>query len=227
MTLILTPHAVDRFIGRCAPGLGSEEARALIQAALPAAAPLKEKTPQGHRQWRLTAGEYAGILVTRPAREPHHHVVVTVLPDATEEDFGQELLLCREMLEDAEDRLRAARLTLHRDDMSHIQAEIKAWTELQKTARSALLIKAKEARRAAHTARHERAVAARREAKRQQILASNQADDVELRAALRIAVRGLMTGRVEEAKKALRAGALRGILEPGFWNRQIAGDGKP
>ena len=74
--IAITNHAVDQFIARCAPSLSFEAAKKLLVARAPQAARLRERTPKGQGQWRITDPD--AVLVTKD--DPSCGVVcVTVL----------------------------------------------------------------------------------------------------------------------------------------------------
>ena len=76
-TLIgITHHAVDQYIKRHARELSFHEARAVLEASVPTAVKLKEKTHTGQEQWRIE--ELGIVLVTK--RDQGEYVCVTILP---------------------------------------------------------------------------------------------------------------------------------------------------
>lgn len=87
--MVITNHAVDQFIARCAPALSFDTARRLLVDRAPQAARLRERTPKGQGQWRIH--DPAAVLVTKD--DPSCGVVcVTVLAPSAEVASAEEML---------------------------------------------------------------------------------------------------------------------------------------
>lgn len=76
--LVLTHHAVERYIARHARHLTYEEAHAELTAHLDKAMQMKERTIKGTDQWRLD--ELGVTLVVRRDWRTKEPIVVTILP---------------------------------------------------------------------------------------------------------------------------------------------------
>lgn len=85
-TMLITHHAVDQFISRCAPEMGFFAARRHLIDQAPRAARMRAHTPKGQAQWHISNPD--AVLVTKD--DPNCGTVcVTVLrpnvqPDASE-----------------------------------------------------------------------------------------------------------------------------------------------
>jgi hypothetical protein len=73
MRIVITQHAIDRYIRRIDPAAAPADARAILETLARGAARLKEKTANGQSMWR--SGDL--VLVTKPDRG--ENVCVTVL----------------------------------------------------------------------------------------------------------------------------------------------------
>jgi hypothetical protein len=80
--LIITRHAVDRFVERHAPHLTAEQALRFLLQEAPRAAHLKAKTMLGHHQWQLEDPDC--VLVMK--EDNRRMICVTVLPEPEETD---------------------------------------------------------------------------------------------------------------------------------------------
>lgn len=78
--IVLTYHAVEQYISRFNRQLTAEDAWALLEAQLPYADRLKQRSLKGDTLWRLPDGAY---LVTKTG-ERGEQVAVTVLREAAE-----------------------------------------------------------------------------------------------------------------------------------------------
>ena len=67
MRLIVTQHALARFVERVAPGMTLDEAQSWLDAHAHHATPLPARTRRGQRQWYLpTPYGRDAVLVTKP-----------------------------------------------------------------------------------------------------------------------------------------------------------------
>lgn len=222
----LSSHAVERFIARCRPDLDPSAARQLLAESVGGAVHLKERTLRGQEQWLL--GDLGAILVCRRAREDNRlRIAVTVL---AEKDAQDEQAILREHLEDLRLRSEAAKsdpsdsretraqkasertdlaeeAKVARAELARLQVQAKLEKEREKTLRVQMLAQATveraQQKAAAHLGRMDVTVGA-------------------LKKALRVAVRGLVTGRTAEAISLLRAdGETASYLKPSFWDAEI------
>jgi len=73
--IVLTDHAIERYMKRYKPSMTKDEAKGLLESRLDGAAPLKRKTLNGEAMWRITAPDV--VLVTK--RDGSEDVCVTIL----------------------------------------------------------------------------------------------------------------------------------------------------
>lgn len=122
----ITHHAVDRYIERVTPSSTRAAARALLEADLREAAPLRERTRSGEERLRLRSGDVAIVKRDPLTRE---RVVVTVAPQGKEMDGAEEARRMLEWLDESRpgwaatfDRKRAAREMSAWDRASVVEA---------------------------------------------------------------------------------------------------------
>ncbi len=221
----LSSHAVERFVARCRPDLDLAAARQLLAESVGGAVHLRERTLRGQEQWLL--GDLGAILVCRRAREDIRlRIVVTVL---AEKDAQDEQAILREHLEDLRLRSEAARpdpsdsratraqkasertdlaeeAKVARAELARLQVQAKLEKEREKTLRVQMLAQATveraQQKAAAHLGRMDLTVGA-------------------LKKALRVAVRGLVTGRTAEAISLLGAdNETAPYLKHSFWEAE-------
>ena len=110
MTLQLTYHAVERFIGRYRQDASYDQARAELQALVAEAAPTRRHTLPGDAQLYVTlseAGERIGLAV-------RDGVVVSVLPDGVEGQ-GLDLTPDEEQVEESRAMVAQCRAMVNAD----------------------------------------------------------------------------------------------------------------
>lgn len=84
--MIITDHAIRRYIKRHARHLSFAEAEGALRELAADAVPLKERSLNGQEQWK------AGDLILVCKRDRGDVVCVTVLPDQSETDYSEEQL---------------------------------------------------------------------------------------------------------------------------------------
>lgn len=233
MNLTISDHAVDRFIERIAPGMRPSEARDFLREAAVSAKPLRERTRAGQEQW-LVHEPYACILIVRKAyAHEGGRIVITVVPPRTEETDQQALgvlaagrkyleaqqaLIEREPgISKGERKERIECLKLELQVLRHAERSALRDADLTKTR---ILAAAKKEEARAITER--RRVEEEEKTKRHQ--ASQDAEFVRMKRALRHAVRGIMTGDVATAARHIEA-VHAGYLRPDFWKDDLWKDG--
>ncbi len=97
--IVLTQHAVERYIQRHAPGMAFAKAFAQFEQALPTAQKLRERATgrRGGFQWQLRDPDF--VLITKVDPGDPRHICVTVLPGRSVEGFSDDEL---DILEEAE-----------------------------------------------------------------------------------------------------------------------------
>ena len=75
--VVLTTHAIDRFIQRHAPHMNTTQAELHLSEAVETAAHLREKTLLGHEQW-VIAEPHCVLVIKKDGRK---RVCVTVLAE--------------------------------------------------------------------------------------------------------------------------------------------------
>ena len=101
MKLIVTHHAVERFLKRIDGSLpGPEAARTVLEEAAEAATPTKQRTPLGHPIWRSPIK--GCLLVVKHDHAARVHVLVTVL---REDELNEAVIPRCESVEDVAYRI--------------------------------------------------------------------------------------------------------------------------
>lgn len=112
MTLHLTHHAVERFIGRYRHDASYEQALAELQGLVAEAAPTKRRTLTGDAQLYVTLSE-AGERIGLAVREG---VVVSVLPEGSEGQGLSDMTPDQERLEESRAMVAECRALAKVDD---------------------------------------------------------------------------------------------------------------
>lgn len=216
----LSSHAVERFIARCRPDLDPAAARQILAGSVGEAVHLKERTLRGQEQWLL--GDLGAILICRRAREDNRlRIVVTVL---AEKDAQDEQTILREHLEDLRLRSEAAQSAPSdsrdaRALKASEQADLAREARVVKAELARLQVQAKLEREREKTLRVQMLAQATEERARQK----RDLTVVVLKKALRVAVRGLATGKAAEAISLLREdNETARYLNPAFWEAEGA-----
>lgn len=138
MRLEITPHAVERFIERCAPSMSRADAKACLEAASVDAVPMRERTHAGHRLFPLR--ELQAALVVKHCRRVGHAVAVTTLHLSRVEqarcDWPDDEL--EELLADSVASASALQHEQARSERRDLAAELAAVREQEKTLRQAI-----------------------------------------------------------------------------------------
>ncbi len=114
--LTITPHAVERYIERIAPGTSEATARARLEVHAASAARLRQKTPSGDHIY-LAQG-LCRLIVRKSDRGEQGGVVITVLPleDGTQPDLSDTM--------QALSMSTAILATLDREQLLDVKAEL-------------------------------------------------------------------------------------------------------
>lgn len=130
MKLIVTHHAVERFLKRIDGSLpGPEAARALLEEAAENATPTKQRTPLGHPIWRSPIR--GCLFVVKHDHAQRIHVLVTVL---REDELNEAVIPRCESVEDVAYRIDSdpSRVTPHQGPdaaQSRVSAEQRVRTK--------------------------------------------------------------------------------------------------
>jgi hypothetical protein len=112
MTLYLTDHAVEQYVGRHRPNLGIDDARMELETIVQQAAPTKRRTLPGDA-WIYLARTETGEAVVLAVRDG---TVITVLPsDAVTSHDPTRLAPTAEQMEESQSTVAACRAMLDAD----------------------------------------------------------------------------------------------------------------
>lgn len=223
MRLILSDHAVDRYVQRCAPSVLPSEAWEILQSCLSHAQLLREKTPAGQHQWKVDTTEVRCILVTRPSTDPRekgqHHVVTVLAIEQPEPDAGDYTELLADVQRCLGALASAPRSPETRTKRRGLATEIHVLNqclriEKQKTEQAIQYAQVERERLRQEAVKQTREFQlAMQEQKTQRHQANCEAELVQLRQVCQVTIWGLMTGRVEEALAKLPPH----LLKSSFW----------
>ena len=215
-TIGITHHAVDQYIKRHAREMPFNEARALLEASVPTAVKLKEKTCNGQEQWRIE--ELGIVLVTK--RDYGEYVCVTVLPCFEPQGMSQEEL---EYLEEYQARVHMQEEAL-RKQLPDVRAAAEVVEKMPKEAfpkgeKAARVNESKtrlaELNRQIEILHMEAAIIGQQTKTIRHTLTMSDTDR-KMKVALRAAMKFLMDHAVHHPEAAAETMAKVRVVEPGY-----------
>ena len=219
----ITHHAVDQYKKRHAQDLSFHEARAVLEAAVPTAVKLKEKTHTGQEQWHIE--ELGIVLVTK--RDRGEYVCVTILPSFDPVRMTPEEL---ERLEEYQLRIHEEAEAL-RKQLPDLQAKVVApppvkpafFTKEQVRLVEASRVQIQELGKKIEVLNIERSIISA-QAKTIRHVLTTESNVAKNKKALRAAIKFLMDHASQHPEAAAETmaeirTAAPGLLTPEFWKR--------